>query len=247
VHRVATVVTISEFCRQDLIDSYGLSPSNVHVVPLAVEPYEPLSQDRVARAAFVLAEYGIKRPFILYLGNLHPRKNVARTIRSFIEARRVDRRLRDHQLVIAGGRWWGTGEEQAAAAAPPNSVIFLGRVDDDTRRLLLDRADALAYISRFEGFGLPPLEAMAASTPVLAGDAAAIPEVTGGAALLVDPDDDEAVTAGLRRILTDEDLRAELVARGRQRAAHYDVESTGAAAKAALEAVINRGVMVRES
>ena len=195
----------------------------------------------------MLTEHNVDGPFILYLGNLHPRKNVARTIRAFSEARRIDHALRDHQLVIAGARWWGAGEEEAAAAAAPNSVVFLGRVDDDTRQVLLEEADALVYVSRFEGFGLPPLEAMAASTPVLAADAAALPEVTGGAALLVDPYDDRAITEGIRRILTDDALRADLIARGRVRASHYDLETTGAAARAALESVVNQGVMAKRS
>src|ERR1019366_9149294 len=178
VHRAACVLTVSEFCRQDLIDSYGLEPGRGHMVPLPIESQPPLSPDRRARATASLTEHKIDGPFILYLGNLHPRKNVARTVRAFTEARRIDRALRDHQLVIAGARWWGSGEEQAAAAAPPTSVVFMGRVDDDTRRVLLEEADALVYVSRFEGFGLPPLEAMAASTPVLAANAAALPEVT---------------------------------------------------------------------
>jgi glycosyltransferase involved in cell wall biosynthesis len=247
VHRAACVLTVSEFCRQDLIDSYGLEPGRVHVVPLAIESQPPLSPDRRARATASLTEHKIDGPFILYLGNLHPRKNVARTIRAFTEARRIDRALRDHQLVIAGARWWGSGEEQAAAAAPPTSVVFMGRVDDDTRRVLLEEADALVYVSRFEGFGLPPLEAMAASTPVLAANAAALPEVTGGAAMLVDPDDDRAITVGIRRILTDQALRADLVTRGRVRASHYDLETTGAATRAALGAALDQGVMARRS
>ena len=247
VHRAACVLTVSEFCRQDLIDSYGLEPGRVHMVPLASESQPPLSPDRRARATASLTEHKIDGPFILYLGNLHPRKNVARTIRAFTEARRIDRALRDHQLVIAGARWWGSGEEQAAAAAPPTSVVFMGRVDDDTRRVLLEEADALVYVSRFEGFGLPPLEAMAASTPVLAANAAALPEVTGGAAMLVDPDDDRAITVGIRRILTDQALRADLVTRGRVRASHYDLETTGAATRAALGAALDQGVIARRS
>jgi glycosyltransferase involved in cell wall biosynthesis len=234
--RAAAVLTVSDFCREDLIASYGLDPARVHTVPNTVSSPPDLPADRVEAAQAELTAAGIGSPFLLYLGNLHPRKNVARAIRAFTAARRVDPALSDHTFVVAGGRWWGTGEEAAAADAEPGTVVFLGRVDDDTRRVLLSSADALIYVSRFEGFGLPPLEAMAVDTPVLAGDAAAVPEVTGGAALLVDPLDDGAIEAGIRRILTDGALRTELVERGRARVSHYDLAATGAAAHAALAA-----------
>ena len=148
--------------------------------------------------------------------------------------------------MVAGARWWGTGEEAAAAGAPAGSVRFLGRVDDDTRQVLLEEADALVYVSRFEGFGLPPLEAMAVGTPVLAGDAAAIPEVTGGAALLVDPDDDRAIAEG---IATHRGRRRPAARPGRTGpapgSAHYDLASTGTAARAALAAAADHAVARR--
>jgi glycosyltransferase involved in cell wall biosynthesis len=191
-----------------------------------------------------LTRLGVSTPFLLYLGNLHPRKNVSRTIAAFAAARRCDPALGDHRFVVAGDRWWGSGEAAAAAAAPEGSVVFLGRVDDDMRRVLLEEADALVYASLFEGFGLPPLEAMAVGTPVLAGDAAAVPEVTGGAALLVDPRNEMAIMEGIRRIVVDEHLRAELVGRGTERVSHYHPERTGRAARAALEAASGVAPMV---
>jgi glycosyltransferase involved in cell wall biosynthesis len=232
--RAAAVLTVSEFCRTDLIDSYGLDPRRVHVVPNTVEPPAPLDGERRDRAAAELARQGVARPFLLYLGNLHPRKNVPRALSAFGTARREQPALADHQFVVAGARWWGDGEREAAAASPPDRVAFLGRVDDDVRQLLLEEADALVYVSRFEGFGLPPLEAMAVDTPVLAAAAAAIPEVTDGAALLVDPLDVDAIAAGMGRLVTDTELRAELVQRGRARVAHYDARATGLAARTAL-------------
>jgi glycosyltransferase involved in cell wall biosynthesis len=240
VRRATTVVTISEFSRRDLIESYRLSPHRVHVVPLTIRCSPPLCTEREEAAVAALAGY-LDRPFLLYLGNLHPRKNVARTIRSFVEAQRVEPSLRGHRLIIAGGRWWGDGEEQEAERAQDGSVVLLGRVDDEMRQVLLERAQALVYLSLFEGFGLPPLEAMAAGTPVLAADAAAIPEVSGEGALLVDPVDDRAVVAAMRRIMTDGSLRAELVERGRRRVAHYDAAKTGTAALAALTAAAEFG------
>jgi glycosyltransferase involved in cell wall biosynthesis len=242
--RAEAVLTVSNFCRRDLMDSYGLPADRVHVVPNAIEVPPALAPERREAALAALAPQHVDAaPFFLYLGNLHPRKNVARTIRAFTEARRTDPALAHHRLLIAGARWWGTGEAEAAEAAPPGSVVLLGRVNDDTRLLLLETADALLYLSRFEGFGLPPLEAMAVGTPVLAGDAAAIPEVTDGAALLVDPYDDRAIVAGISRIATDAPLRAELIARGRARVATYDLATTGTALRGALERATNHVIV----
>ena len=151
-----------------------------------------------------LAEQGVRAPYFLYLGNLHPRKNVATALRAFTRARATDPALADHQFVVAGARWWGEGETTAADAAPAGSVLLVGRVDDDVRQVLLEQAVALVYLSMFEGFGLPPLEAMAAGTPVLASTAAAIPEVTGGAAVLCDPLDLRAIAAALSTIASDD-------------------------------------------
>lgn len=232
------VVTLSEFCRRDLIASYALDPEVVHVVPCAVDPIAPLAAAEVDELRAWAARAGVDRPFLLYLGNLHPRKNVARLVRAFAAAR-----VEGLQLVLAGGRWWrGGGEEAAVRAAPRGTVVPLGRVDERARAYLLRNAHALVYPSLFEGFGLPPLEAMSVGTPVLASDAAAIPETCGDAALLVDASDTEALVAGIVRIATDERCRARLRAAGPGRAACFDAVRTGLAARAAFTRASGRPV-----
>lgn len=234
VRRAARVLTISDFCRRDLIDAYGLAPGRVDVVPLAVDPPTPDS----ASARERLVARGVRSPYLLYLGNRHPRKNVPRTVAAFLTARARNPALAGHQMVVAGRRWFGDDRvERLAATAPPGSVVLLDGVDDDEREVLLRDAAALAYLSTFEGFGLPPLEAMARDTPVLASDGTAIPEVCGDAALLTDPLDDAGIERGLEAVLLDRDLRETLRERGRERVAHYDVRHTGAALHEALRAV----------
>jgi glycosyltransferase involved in cell wall biosynthesis len=225
--RAQLVVTISEFSRSDLVDTYGLDPRRVAVVPAAV-PAPPVWGDASATEGRAwLRSKGVPGRFVLCLGNLHPRKNVARLVSAFarVRARRPD--LDDVRLVVAGARWWGGGEEEAAAAAPGGAVVFLGYVDDRRREQLLRLADALAYVSVFEGFGLPPLEAMARRTVVLASATTAVAETAGDGALLVDPLDTDAIAAGLVRVLTDRGLRSRLRARGLVRVAAYDVASAG--------------------
>ncbi|MFP5256684.1 MAG: glycosyltransferase family 4 protein [Acidimicrobiia bacterium] len=228
--RSETVITLSEFCRYDLIDGLGLDPDRVRVVPCAAEVPVALTPDEDERTRQWARSRGIRGPFILYLGNLHPRKNVARLIRAHAGSS-----THGLQLVIAGGSWWAGGGERAAAEdSPPGRVVMTGRVDDVQRSWLLRTAEALAYPSVFEGFGLPPLEAMAVGTPVLAADATAIPEVCGDAALLVDPYDVEALACGLERVVGDASLRSTLRARGIERVEHYSVRRAGEALYAAL-------------
>jgi glycosyltransferase involved in cell wall biosynthesis len=222
------VMVISEFSRQDLLHSYGLPPENVFVVPCAVEPPREPPRLNSAEQTRWLGQYGISGPFFLYVGNLHPRKNVVRLIDAFVRARRASAELGAYQLVIVGGRWWrGGAEELAAARAPAGSVVLVGRVEDQERDRFLRTAVALAYPSLFEGFGLPPVEAMAVGTPVLASNTSALPEVLGDAALLVDPLDVDAIARGLTRLATDPVLRAELRARGLKRATRYSLRETG--------------------
>lgn len=230
VHGARVVLTVSDHARSDLLRTYRLDPSRVFTVPNANLPAPPVSERALADARSDLRVRGVDGPFLLYLGNLHPRKNVGTIIEAFARARSDGGDLDGHRLVIAGGRWWGTGEEEVARRlAPEGSVLFLGRVDETEREVLLRDASALCYVSLFEGFGLPPLEAMARGTAVIASDRTSVPEVVGDAAEVVDPLDVEAVAAAMRRIVTDEDRVAELRERGLRRAAHYSVRNTGRA------------------
>ena len=235
--RAAAVLAPSEFTRGDLIDAYGLDPDRVFVVTNRVtRPAEATPSER-EQAASLLRERGVRDPYFLYLGNLHPRKNVPRLIEAFVAATCRSGSAAGCQMVIAGNRWWGrNAEERAASAAPPGSVVMLGRVGEAVRMHLLEHALALTYPSLFEGFGLPPIEAMALGTPVLASDRAAQPEVCGDAALLVDPTDVEAIAEGLNRLAGDSALRGDLRERGLRQAARFSTEVTGKRALVALEA-----------
>lgn len=236
------VLTVSEHARGDLIETYGLDPGRVFRVPNAALPAEPIDETELEAQRAWLRTEGVPGPFLVYLGNLHPRKNVIGAIKAFAVAQQADPSLADHRLVIAGGRWWGSGEEETARRhCTPGSVVFLGRVDSAQRELLLRDAVALVYPSLFEGFGLPPLEAMSRGTPVVASRVTSIPEVVGDAGLLVNPLDTMELARALIHVASDRELAGDLATRGRQRAKTFGIEATGQALRSAFEAAINLG------
>lgn len=203
----------------------GADPARVRVTPLA--SYLP---ETTAEPAEVAARLGIEGPYLLCAATLEPRKNQVALIRAY---RRIAADL-PHALVLAGPDGWGVDAIEATLAEPgPGRIVRTGRVSAEDLDALYRGADAVAYVSRYEGFGLPVLEAMERGVPVVASTAAALAETAGDAAVLVDPGDVGAIAEALAAALTDDGLRADLVARGRRRAATF---SWAATARATLDA-----------
>jgi alpha-1,3-rhamnosyl/mannosyltransferase len=166
------------------------------------------------------------RRYVLALGTVEPRKDLPGLVRAF------DRVAGDHgdvALVLAGARGWGgDGLERAVTESPwRDRIVRLGYVDDDRHRVILAGACVLAYPSVYEGFGVPPLEAMAVGVPVVATAVGAIPEVAGDGALLVAPGDVDALAAALGDVLENDSTRDGLIERGRRRAALFTWRSCG--------------------
>jgi glycosyltransferase involved in cell wall biosynthesis len=217
--RSAAIVTISEFTRSRISHHYGIDPRRIVVTPLGVEPiWHPMDGEDALRQ---LSALGLPARFVLAVGNLQPRKNIPRLIRALARARAQG--AGDLHLVLAGQRGWKAAAIDGAIDAADGGgwVHELGYVDVETLRALNSAAHVVAYPSKYEGFGLPVLEALACGAVVLAADATAIPEVAGDAAVLVDPDDDGAVAEGLLRAATDEALRSRLRLGGPVRAAAF--------------------------
>jgi glycosyltransferase involved in cell wall biosynthesis len=223
VAEAALLVTPSSATARDLSDLYGVEPARIAVVPLGVGP-SPSDQ---AAARRLLDELDVKGPFLLAVGTLEPRKNLRRLLNAF--ATLADE-LPDHHLVVVGPAGWGPRLPQPAEYPGQAVRIRLaGKVRDPVLHGLYELADALAYPSLYEGFGLPVLEAMAHGTPVLTSDRSSLPEVAGDAAVLVDPISTESIATGLRSLVGDEALRARLRAAGPERAARFTWEATAEA------------------
>lgn len=222
--RAVAVVTDSEHSKADLITSLGLRPGRVHAIPIGVggEFRSAPPPHAIARAT---ARYGIEGPYLLSVGNFLPHKNLPRLVQAY---NRLPVALRAGTSLVLAGTPGGHGPahpEDAAMLTSPG-VLLPGFIAHEDLPRLYAGATALVCPSLAEGFGLPVIEAMACGTPVICARAGALPEVAGDAALYVDPTDTGDITAGLRRILEDEMLRRDLVARGLARALLFDPGKT---------------------
>jgi len=226
--RARLVLADSESTRTDVVARLGVAPGRVRVVLLAPSPRfrQPISE---AEQASVRERYALPPHFVLYVGGLDQRKNVPRLVEAFAQARRQWHL--PHYLVILGARrphsaFFPDPARAAARAGVDKEVLFPGHVPEHDLPAFYSLADAFAYPSRYEGFGLPPLEAMACGTPVVCSGVSSLPEVVGDAGLLVPPDDTKAWAEALATILTDQSLREELKLRGRERARRFSWERT---------------------
>jgi len=216
------IIAVSRYTKHDIVKHLGVDPARVAVVPLAVDPsLQPLPRDEIDRA---LAPLGLTHDsYLLFLGTIEPRKNVGRLLEAVIAAGPDV-----GPLVLAGGSGWGNEalSPRLADLTSQGRVRSLGYVPETLRVSLLGGARALVYPSLYEGFGLPPLEAMACGTPVVTSDVSSLPDVVGDAALLVNPLDVDELAAAIKRLWHDETLRADLRARGLARARQFTWDRT---------------------
>ncbi len=220
--RAEMVTAVSEFTRTQAIDAFDLDAAKVVVVPPVVRPMPAVSDDRRAE---LLAQLGVRTPYILYPAATYPHKNHAMLLEAFATVAKTE----DVSLVLTGaigaGAWGSAHSTQAdladlvARLGIDNRVQALGYVTSEQLAALYDGARMLAFPSRFEGFGIPVLEAMAAGCPVVAANATALPSLVGDAGLLVDPDDGPGWARAMSDLLADGDARQRLSDAGRARAA----------------------------
>lgn len=217
VQRAAHVITVSEFTRREVLELLGVDPARVTAIPNGRDDrFAPVDAATLERFR---TERGLPPRFVLFLGTLEPRKNVTTLIRAYAQARAE----LNMPLLIGGGKGWLYEDVFALVRelGLEQSVQFTGFIDSDALPLYYAAATAFVYPSLYEGFGFPPLEAMATGTPVIVSTAAALTEVAGDAALAVPPQDVDALAAALQRITGDETLRTELRTRGLERAQQF--------------------------
>ena len=230
VKRAVHITTPSAFSRDRICERFDVPPERVTVVPLGVSPVWFTAGDQEEEA---VRGAGVDRPYVLAVGAVSARKNYDRLLEAWSL---VEGRLGDVELVVVG-RSGLKFSNAAGGFTAPHRVRYLPHVSDETLRALYANAMAFLYPSLYEGFGLPLLEAMAAGTPVLTSNVTSMPEVSDGAALLVDPLSTESIADGIWRLCSDAGLRDTLRAKGRARAAACTWERSAAMTLRVLEQV----------
>jgi alpha-1,3-rhamnosyl/mannosyltransferase len=214
---------VSTVSRDDIIALLGVPPDRIHVVPNAVTGVCRRVEDG-AEIERVKAKYGVAGDYLIYVGNFKPHKNVKTLLNAYT---RLPQSIQNSYVLLLCGYLDAFGEQVRRAAAArgiERLVIFPGAVPDEDLPALYSGASAFVFPSLYEGFGIPPLEAMACGTPVVCSDAPPMPDTVGEAALVVNARHPEAIADAVTSVLTDENLRLELRARGLKRAALFSVE-----------------------
>ncbi|MGH9805037.1 MAG: glycosyltransferase family 4 protein [Candidatus Acidiferrales bacterium] len=225
LHRAFRVLTVSQATRRDLQQIFGLPAAKIEVVYNALDARlaAPASAEESERT---LSRYSVQGPYLLYAGNVKPHKNLSRLIEAFAL---VKDELRDHpryaglNLILIGDELSKHPQLRHAVvkSRTQHDVRFLGFVPPHVLGVFYARATAFVFPSLYEGFGLPPLEAMALGTPVVTSNVSALPEVLGDAAQFVNPENVFDISRGIRQVLLDDALRARLVERGRQQVRRF--------------------------
>ena len=219
VKRADAIITPSRNTAEDLLSRTKVNPSKLHVVPQAPSLSQGDSDPDEA-----LARLKITRPYLLFVGTLEPRKNLVRLVRAY---RRVAATGLPHALVLAGPLGW---HQQALlreiALAGPGEIVMTGALPTEDLDAVFRGAAAFAYVSLYEGFGLPIIEAMARGIPVIASNSSSMPEVSGDAALAVDPRSVRGISQAIEQVLTDDGLGERLARAGLDRAARFSWDET---------------------
>ncbi len=221
--RSQAIITVSNSSRDDIVRHYGIPAEKVAVC------YQPISTafqqlSNPDASAATLASHGISVPYILAVGNLQPRKNLPRLIHAFAHLKQSGQYT--GRLVLVGRSKWRESDvyREVRALGLDDEVIFTGYVPEEELVALYNAADAFVYPSLYEGYGLPPLEAMACGCPVITGNTSSLPEVVGDAGIMIDPTSEEALAQAIAHIVSSPDERVEMVNRGLQRVAQFSAE-----------------------
>jgi glycosyltransferase involved in cell wall biosynthesis len=238
--RAAHIITVSEFSRDDIIKTYGIAPEHITVTPEAApKHFAPADGKEVER---VRAQYKIEGDYILAVGSIQPRKNLSLLLAAYSDLLRARPQVKLPRLVLVGKRAWLYAEtlRSVSRLGLEAHVTFTGYVPERDLPPLYTGALCFVYPSYFEGFGLPPLEAMKCGAPVITGNRTSLPEVVGNAGLTVDPFDKDALAQAILHVIEDAALRDRLRALGLERARVFDWRETARLTLNAYERAVKR-------
>ncbi|MFA6433289.1 MAG: glycosyltransferase family 1 protein [Elusimicrobiales bacterium] len=223
IGRADGIIAISDFVRDEAVNKFGLPAEKLRVVRLGFnkEVFRLMSAEELAP---VKAKYSLPDRFILCVGSMEPRKNLISLLKAYSS---LDRSARaGFKLVFVGFKGWENKEIMELLAKVKDEAVYLGYITDAELGALYNLASFFLYPSFYEGFGLPPLEAMACGCPVVVSKAASLPEVCGGAAVYIDPHDIDGIAQGIKKVAGDDSLRKTLSSAGLERAKLFSWEKT---------------------
>jgi glycosyltransferase involved in cell wall biosynthesis len=231
MHHAARIFAVSNFTKRDVARFFNVKPDKIEVVYNALDENFLRGHSTPAEQAIIRGRYQVDSPFLLYAGRISPHKNVARIIESFSALKgelAKDGTYPDLKLIVIGDEVSKNPDIRRAVirSGVQHDVRFLGYVSIDVLRVFFDMAKVFVFPSLYEGFGLPPLEAMAHGTPVVASNTTALPEVVGGAALMVNPENVFEISRALLRVLTDQALRERMKAAGIEQAQRFSWDAS---------------------
>ncbi len=237
--RASMIIAPSEWTKREIIERLRIRPDKIRVIyEAAREGMAPLPHQQCQG---VLDKHQIRRPYLLYVGTIEPRKNLLTLLRAYDELLRATPHR--PQLVLCGGRGWLCDEvfKLVEDLKLKDSVRFTGYVEDADLPALYSAADVFVYPSFYEGFGLPPLEAMACGAPVITSDVSSLPEVVGKAGLTHSPNDARALTEAIARLLGDETTREHFRRAGMKQASEFSWERAARETQSVYEEVLRKG------
>ncbi len=224
VQKSDIIITISENSKREIIEEYGADDDKIKIISPAIDPtiYKPAKSTEINN---ILNKYDIAKPYILYTGTLEPRKNIVGILDAY--ASLTKNMKSDYCLVLAGGKGWLDGEiQQKLKELADCDIITTGYVPDDDLPALYSGASVFVYPSFYEGFGMPPLEAMACGTPVITSNNSSLPEVVGDAGIMIEADDIKALASSIQKVLTNEKLAKEMSKKGLAQAKKFSWEKS---------------------
>ena len=225
--QASQVIALSEYARNDIVETYQIRPDKISVIPLSAgDHFRPIIDEEELQR--VRQTYGIEGEYMLSVGAIQPRKNLGRLVAAYSHLRDAKPEGKLPKLVLAGKCAWLYDETLRAIKelSLSESIILTGYVPEGDLPALYSGALCFIYPSYFEGFGLPPLEAMQCGVPVIVGNRTSLPEVVGDAGVLVDPFDVNALAAAIEKVISDSDLRARLSVQGLARAKIFEWRET---------------------
>jgi glycosyltransferase involved in cell wall biosynthesis len=219
---VDKILTVSECSKRDLVTHFNVPEDKIKVIFNGVDTkFKPLNKDDVNE---FLKKYNLNFPFILFVGTLEPRKNLPNLFKAYSQLKKKNI---SHKLVIAGKKGWKYQEifETVNKLNLKNDIIFTDYIPENDLPALYNAADVFVYPSIYEGFGLPPLEAMACGTPVVTSNISSLPEVVGNAGITVNPKDIDMLATAMYEVLTNDALIKEMTKKGLERAKLFNWKS----------------------